>query len=158
MKKLKKSKEKYFSKVTLLKEDKLTKLSNSLPVTRQIKIKKCQSTAGDRQDLIQTWPVPSRGKARPKIKTNGTKNSKIQNEKDFKNVTLAKDEKHTRSSIVQPVTIITTNYFRLVTPVQKNDTICYNLENPPEYTHCLSRKKRNNKMKQQNGNDNELTD
>ena len=35
---------------------------------KNIKTKKCQPAAGDRPDLIQTAPVPSRGLARPQIK------------------------------------------------------------------------------------------
>ena len=39
--------------------------------------KKCQPSEGDRQDLIQTWPVPHRGLTRPKIKINRTKKLKM---------------------------------------------------------------------------------
>ena len=44
------------------------------------KSKKCQSAAGDRLDLIQTMPVPSRGLARPK-KINRTKKIKTEKSK-----------------------------------------------------------------------------
>ena len=98
-KKSKNTKRNYLSDVTLKYEDKLTKQFSLQSISVQKnpvnKIKKCQPAAGDRPDLIQTEPVPSRGLARPQKKINRTK--KLINEKRnyLSNVTLKKEDECT---------------------------------------------------------------
>ena len=65
-------------------------LSSNPVISLTKKTKKCQSAAGDRPDLIQTAPVPSRGLARPKIKINGTKKLKIKKQQ----ITIAPETSH----------------------------------------------------------------
>ena len=91
-KKLKIKNEKYFSNVTLVKMNKLTK-----SVKLQTKTKKCQYLARDRQDLIKTWPVPDTVLTRPNKKIFKKKKTKIENHKYFPDVTLVKYCKLTRS-------------------------------------------------------------
>ena len=76
--------ENYFANITLSDSDKT-----------MIKTKKCQPAAGDRLDLIQTRPVPSKGLTRQQNKNNGTKNEKNNMIEDFSNVTLALISGHT---------------------------------------------------------------
>ena len=83
--------------VTLIRSNKLTKQSSTVPNT---KTKKCQPVAGDMPDLIQTEHVPSKGLARPK------KNIKHENNKmkicmESTDVTLVNGSKLTKSFSVQ---------------------------------------------------------
>ena len=79
------SKRNYSSNVPLVEHVKLTK-----------KHQKCQPAAGDRPDLIQTEPVPSRGLARPKNKNKLNGKKKISKANYLSNVPLVESVKQTK--------------------------------------------------------------
>ena len=116
-----------------------------------IKTKKCQSDAGDRPDLIQTAPVPSRGPSRQKIKINRMKKLKNSKSNYLLNVTLKKIVKQTKSfSLFLALLIFKESHWKLSTYFHFISLVSQCI--PVAYFHFISSKKRNKLIKQKNGN------
>ena len=133
------SKINYLSHVTLVNKVKRTKQFSLSPVST--KTKKCQPVIGDSPDLIQTAPVPNDGLSRPKKKKKKMKNTKI---KYLSNVTLVEEVKCTKL-FSQSTNLFASSHSHLFRGTALHSTLVSDF-------HSISNKRRNNLIKQMNGN------